>query len=995
MKRRGAALAAFLLALQPSAALPGFAQDCNLNGVADATDIAGGTSLDCQGDGVPDECDLFPLTYDGSSAASGAFPAAMAVADSPATPIVAVARIGDNSVRLFGNLSGVLTGGLTIPVGNRPEAILATDLSTLLMIGGIGLPDLVVANANDGTVSVLREGLGGTYTNLSGSPFSVGGAPNGLAVGDLTGEGDLDIVVTDRMSGTLVALINDGLGSFFVSLSFPTGGNPHAVVLADVDGDGDLDALVGARATGEVVLLENNAGISFFPATPVYTAPDPIGLASADVDADGDLDLAVLSATAQEVRVLANDGSGAYSLLATVPVGVQPFNVRFADLDGNGTPDLLIPSAGDDAVTVALNAGAGAFGTPVNLPVGDGPVDAVALDFDRDGRLDLVTSDLISQTVTLLQARPDGPDCDASGVPDACELAGDDCNGNGVLDVCEKAGGRGFAPPLRTPASSFGEAIAGGDFDEDGHGDALVAVDGGVRFLRGQEDGALVETSSYATGSGARSVLTVDLDADDHLDVVVANRFDDTVSILRGSGSGAVTGSSLHSTVPDPSDLAAADLDRDGDVDLAVKGSFNTDATVLFLEGGAVDSSATVTFAAPSYGLAAGDVDGDHHPDLISLLSLPGAMSGVQVVRNDGGGTLTPLAPVLTTSPPERLVAFAADDLDGDGAVELALLLLNLTNRVIRLEVATNDGAGGFSVSQILPVAQLPVGAGFGFSLLFSTLTKTGDPDGDGDPDVLVALGASLQVFANDGSGTLALATPVLVGGEYRDYAFSDVDGDGAVDLVMPSVLSSDDVTTTLLSRALPAEGVCFGTCLRRPAPSCIEMERASLLISEKKPGKEKWKLSLQSPGGPVPADFLGDPVGGDTQLGVCVYDEADALVGGLAVDRGGDVCGPRGKPCWKDQGRSGFRYKDPDAASSGVRTIKAASPSAPKTRLSAKAGNDAHKGEVSLPLGAALALQDATAARVQLLTSDGACFEARLADVDKADGVEFKASAR
>ena len=107
---------------------------------------------------------------------------------------------------------------------------------------------------------------------------------------------------------------------------------------------------------------------------------------------------------------------------------------------------------------------------------------------------------------------------------------------------------------------------------------------------------------------------------------------------------------------------------------------------------------------------------------------------------------------------------------------------------------------------------------------------------------------------------------------------------------------------------------------------------------------------------------------------------------------RGGDACGPRGQPCWKATGGSGFRYKDPDAAADGVRTIRAASRSSERTRLSLQAANDAGKGQTALPVGIAAGLQDATSARVQLLTTDGACFDATLADVRRADGAQFEA---
>lgn len=43
---------------------PAQAQDCNNNGIDDATDIAKGTSTDCQPDGIPDECGLLVTCED-------------------------------------------------------------------------------------------------------------------------------------------------------------------------------------------------------------------------------------------------------------------------------------------------------------------------------------------------------------------------------------------------------------------------------------------------------------------------------------------------------------------------------------------------------------------------------------------------------------------------------------------------------------------------------------------------------------------------------------------------------------------------------------------------------------------------------------------------------------------------------------------------------------------------------------------------------------------
>jgi cysteine-rich repeat protein len=177
--------------------------------------------------------------------------------------------------------------------------------------------------------------------------------------------------------------------------------------------------------------------------------------------------------------------------------------------------------------------------------------------------------------------------------------------------------------------------------------------------------------------------------------------------------------------------------------------------------------------------------------------------------------------------------------------------------------------------------------------------------------------------------------------------------------------------------------------CQATPAPGCEAAAKASLSISEKKPGKEKLKAVLSKlTGGATQADF-GDPVGGDTRVDLCLYDGSDAFVGELIVDRAGESCGPKQKPCWKAVKTQGFSYSDPAAASSGVKKIGLKGGVAGKGKLQVQAGNQG--GE--FPTGLAAALQGETGAAVQLHTSDGACFEAALGDVKKADGTEFEAN--
>ena len=186
----------------------------------------------------------------------------------------------------------------------------------------------------------------------------------------------------------------------------------------------------------------------------------------------------------------------------------------------------------------------------------------------------------------------------------------------------------------------------------------------------------------------------------------------------------------------------------------------------------------------------------------------------------------------------------------------------------------------------------------------------------------------------------------------------------------------------------------CALDCNAGPLASCVAAGAGSLSIDEGKPGKEKAKAKLEKFASAVVASDFGDPVAGDTSMRVCVYDDADALALELNVDRAGDLCGPKQKPCWKPIEGKGFAYKDPSAQASGVSELKAKGGKAGKGSVTVKGKNDPKKGLTSLPTGGAAALAGSTQAAIQLVTSDAGCFEVQLPRVKKADGTRFEAKA-
>ncbi len=146
-------------------------------------------------------------------------------------------------------------------------------------------------------------------------------------------EDALIVEARQRLSGTETP----ALGGAVVQ-PFPGPG----VALGDLDGDGYLD-LVLAAGTPQSVVFRND-GTGTLAADAEFTAdggalPGANSVAVADLEGDGDYDLFL--GTPDDDRLLINDGSGAFTSVVLSAEGHSTTSALFADLDGDGDLDLL------------------------------------------------------------------------------------------------------------------------------------------------------------------------------------------------------------------------------------------------------------------------------------------------------------------------------------------------------------------------------------------------------------------------------------------------------------------------------------------------------------------------------------------------------------------------------------------------------------------------------------------------------------------------------
>ena len=194
---------------------------------------------------------------------------------------------------------------------------------------GDGKADLVIANDQTGTVSVLLGNGDGTFQGPT--TFSAGTAPVSVAVADVTGDGYSDLIVAnDTNPGSVSVLLGNGNGTFQSPTSFAAAAQPLSVAAMDVNGDGKPDLVVAYANSASVSVLLGNGNATFQSPISFATGPDPASVAVADVNGDGRPDLVAANAASNTVSVLLNAGNGNFTgqvyTIDTVGPFVQSIN---------------------------------------------------------------------------------------------------------------------------------------------------------------------------------------------------------------------------------------------------------------------------------------------------------------------------------------------------------------------------------------------------------------------------------------------------------------------------------------------------------------------------------------------------------------------------------------------------------------------------------------------------------------------------------------------
>jgi hypothetical protein len=267
--------------------------------------------------------------------ATGAAGTGMVIADIDGTNGLDVACVLNNSTlaTLLNDGAGHLQAPLTRAAGTGPTSIAAFDMD------GNGTLDLVIANPSTARLLIYRGNGDGTFT--AATPIVTPPSPAAVGAADFNHDGHIDIVSANGgTSPSVTVYMNNGSGSFTLAQTIPltpTSLIPNDLAVCDLNGDGNPDLLVSTAASKFVWLIGSPSGAFTFGG--VCGVGFPIThITGADFTGDGKADAAYAIASQNEVGITNNRGDGTFQAEAGTAggdyfMGLNVPNAQAGDVD--------------------------------------------------------------------------------------------------------------------------------------------------------------------------------------------------------------------------------------------------------------------------------------------------------------------------------------------------------------------------------------------------------------------------------------------------------------------------------------------------------------------------------------------------------------------------------------------------------------------------------------------------------------------------------------
>jgi trimeric autotransporter adhesin len=607
-----------------------------------------------------------------------------------------------------------------------------------------------------------------------------------VAKADFNNDGVPDFAIAGPSA--LSIYLGDGSGGFTLSSTTPLPGVANSIVTGDFNRDGKpdtvvafyggLDSMGNPKAGGTLMFFGNGAGDVSQP-IPIPAGTQPISLVAADFNADGKLDLAVGDASESSILIFLGNGTGGYGPAILNQIDGTPWAMAAADINGDGIPDLAVSVGpfGNKGLEFLLGTGDGRLRLASSFPIFEA-TGMVFADFNEDGKLDVAFGDSLGGSIGILYGEGDGDFSPPTSLGVGYRgLAAVDVNHDGHVDLLTGSqvllgdGTGGFTPiPTGIP---YGISLAD-DFDGDGLIDIAAAIPiftdhpAVLNVYRGLPDDTFESPPQFPISQNlGPSSFILDLNRDGKPDLLTYDSSGNLIVYL-GEGVGGFSAPIISPGVGTIFNLVTGDFNEDGIPDVVIHAIDQFGQQILaFLPGdGAGHFGLPVSLpVSSSFGLAAGDFNGDGHLDLV-LVNWTAPSS---FFSGDGHGHFGPPQPVAL---PEggNLIAV---DLNGDGKLDLVLEGGNSGT----LYTFIGNGNGTFGTGSQLPLIYTFLLADVNHDGKLDLITTGYSPLPSLSPYLSVRLGQDGGQFAPEQKTPLKAGATVI--------AAADFNGDGKLDLAV------------------------------------------------------------------------------------------------------------------------------------------------------------------------------------------------------------------
>jgi hypothetical protein len=725
--------------------------------------------------------------------------------DGDGKPDLVVVNTAANTISVFLNTStpGKISFApkVDFPTGNSPHRAYVAD------VNGDGIPDIVVTNYADNTVSVFNNGSDlGKVLLSSKMDFPAGTSPESIVVGDVDGDGETDLVISTA-SGITILSNSSGTNTIMTftditKLSY--GGTPAGIALGDIDGDGKPDIVASNSASNNITVLRNQSSpgnFSFGAPSNFFSWDGTLSISIADIDGDGKPD--IVSGGNETIAIsrnLSTPGNISFASSEAFPNSTNIY-VAVADLDGDGRADIAgaVQLSNDVLVSRNLSSpGSLLFDLSSYYGTGNSPTGIAIADFDGDGKPDIAVSNLSSTTVSILRNRTNEPSVSSITSIGSCPTSGSQVQINGYKFTGTTA-----------------VTVGGDSVSFEGVSDSVLII-----FAKGPVTGIISVTNAYGTGTFTVPAPVISAfspsAASPGMTVTITGRYlctatvvslggipvsaytinsDSSISAIVGTGaSGSLSITSTNGTsslpgftyIPVPVITSFSPKSGPAGSIVTIKGKyFSSIAANDIVYFGAVKAS--VTAASDTVLLVSVPTGASYQP--ISLNNLENnlsAFSTLPFITTFGTG-----ASLDSSSFSIKVNAAVTDqlptwsniiDMDGDGLPDLGIAnFVSSTATAIR----NTSISGDISFAAKISYSVGPLNAE-------TKSINSVDFDGDGKPDLAIinTMDTNISILRNMGSpGQVSFGPIFLLETGYESgptsLATGDFDGDGKTDIAV------------------------------------------------------------------------------------------------------------------------------------------------------------------------------------------------------------------